>query len=295
MRNRRRNLQPSTSAIPAAPVLSLGAYTDTTQVLTSTSPAGATGYKWFNGGVQFGGTTGSPTVTITGLTTDTTYNYTCKATNGAGDSVASNTVTKKTAKVITQTITATGTWRAADIAGFVGTNLNFIRCTGAGGLGQDSLGNGGGGGAFAQKNNLTIVPATTYNVFVPLTADDGGCYWDSGLIVVATSGTAGIDGGGGATTSGCAGDVVYGGGNGAPGNGIDVAGGGGASAGPNGPGTDAITGAGATGGTSQASGGDGHVGSDGGNGGVPGGGGGAGLINGGAGGRGEIVLRYLTD
>lgn len=79
----------------SAPVLSLSSYTDTTIDVSCTSVSGATGYKFYKGGVLVATQAGT-TYQYTGLTFNTAYALTCTAYNGGGESAASNTVNQTT-------------------------------------------------------------------------------------------------------------------------------------------------------------------------------------------------------
>jgi len=72
----------------------IGTTTATVSWGASTDNVGVTGYRIFNGSNQIASTNGALSASLTGLTANTTYNLTVKATDAAGNlSSASNTVT----------------------------------------------------------------------------------------------------------------------------------------------------------------------------------------------------------
>ncbi|MFD0587458.1 lytic polysaccharide monooxygenase [Paenibacillus sp. GCM10027627] len=91
----------------------VGTTTATLNWSASTDNVGVTGYRIFNGANQIGTTSGATTLSLTGLTSNTTYNLTVKAIDAAGNlSGASNTATFTTQNVIgpdTQAPTAPNT------------------------------------------------------------------------------------------------------------------------------------------------------------------------------------------
>ena len=88
-------LTPDTTA-PTAPTLSASGTTATTTNLSwtgATDNVGVTGYDVYRGTTLLGSTTTATTYAVTGLTASTTYTFTVKAKDAAGNvSVASNTV-----------------------------------------------------------------------------------------------------------------------------------------------------------------------------------------------------------
>ncbi len=300
---------------PGAPVLSVSSYDDTTITLSWTTPSGSpTSYNIYKGGVLYANVAASPSV-VSGLSANTTYALTVTGVNGTGEGPVSNTATQKTAKVVTQTISATGLWNSNTVAGFVGASLRLIECWGggAGGTGATSVGKaGGGGGAYAAKNNFTITINTGYTATVGIggaggTAGVNGSsgndsWFSTSGTVLAKGGSVGtsITGGVGGVAGSCIGDVVHSGGTGGNGLNANPAGGGGGGGSANssvdgGTGNNPVAG---TGGTGQGAGGaGGNTGLTGNVGIVPGGGGGGGArsFSSGAGADGRIVLTYLTD
>lgn len=85
---------------PAAPVLTLGSPTTTTQALSWPAVSGAGNYNVYravHGGsyTRFENTIGTSS-TVTGLSTGTSYDYKVAAVNAGGEGVASNVVTGST-------------------------------------------------------------------------------------------------------------------------------------------------------------------------------------------------------
>ncbi|AWM13243.1 secretion protein [Flavobacterium sediminis] len=85
---------------PSAPTLSASGTTQTTTNLSwtaSTDNVGVTGYNVYQNGSQIGTTTTATSYSVTGLTASTTYSFTVKAKDAAGNiSASSNTVSVTT-------------------------------------------------------------------------------------------------------------------------------------------------------------------------------------------------------
>ena len=99
---------------PSAPVLSASGTTQRTTNLSwtaATDNVGVTGYDVYKNGVLLGSTTTATTYAVSGLTYATTYTFTVKAKDAAGNvSVASNSVTVTTLTPPTTTATACGSY-----------------------------------------------------------------------------------------------------------------------------------------------------------------------------------------
>lgn len=115
-------------------------------------------------------TSGSGTITVSGLSTGTSYTFKVYATNAIGNSpqsAASNSVVP-TAPVTGQTAyTTPGTYSWVAPSGV--TSVSVV-CVGAGGTygypaGYGASG-GGGGGALAYTNNISVTPGNSYTVVV---------------------------------------------------------------------------------------------------------------------------------
>ena len=123
---------PDTTA-PTAPTLTASGTTTTTTNLSwsgATDAIGVIGYDVYKDGVLLGSTTTATTYAVTGLTATTTYAFTVKAKDGAGNvSVASNTVNVTTltpdiTAPTAPTLTASGTTTTT-------TNLSWSGATDA--------------------------------------------------------------------------------------------------------------------------------------------------------------------
>jgi chitodextrinase len=149
---------------------------------------------------------GSGTITVSGLSPATNYTFTVYATNAQGNGPISGASNQITTPVNPgqQAYTSPGTYSWICPAGV--TSISVV-AVGAGGY-RGSTGTnspvtsrcgGGGGGALAYKNNITVVPGTSYTVIVGGTVNGsaGGnseFTWDTGTMI------AGGGGGGNFTT-----------------------------------------------------------------------------------------------
>jgi len=186
-----------------------------------------------------------------------------------------------------------------------------VAAWGGGGRGGSSTGGntsetgGGGGGAYSLKVT-TVVPGTTYNVFVGAgstsTSAGGDSYFINTSTILAKGGNSGANNTttgatGGALASGV-GDFRYSGGNGANGSDGNYGGGGGSSAGTGTNGNSATNQTGATAPTGGGNGGNGPTSAGNGSAGSAPGGGGGGVRSaganpiGGAGGSGKVVITW---
>ncbi|GAA2972954.1 glycoside hydrolase family 18 protein [Streptomyces flavovirens] len=85
-------------AIPGAPAgLAVGTTTSSSVALSWNAVSGATGYTVYRDGAKATTTTGT-SATVSGLAADTAYQFSVSATNAAGESVRSATVSGRTAK-----------------------------------------------------------------------------------------------------------------------------------------------------------------------------------------------------
>ncbi|MGW0464096.1 chitinase [Streptomyces sp. NPDC003027] len=85
--------------VPAAPAgLAAGTVTSSSVALTWNAATGATGYNVYRGGTKVLSVSGT-SATVTGLAADTAYQFQVTATNSAGESARSATVSARTAKV----------------------------------------------------------------------------------------------------------------------------------------------------------------------------------------------------
>lgn len=85
-------------AVPGAPAgLAVGTTTSSSVALSWNAVSGATGYTVYRDGAEATTTTGT-SATVDGLASDTAYQFSVSATNAAGESVKSATVSGRTAK-----------------------------------------------------------------------------------------------------------------------------------------------------------------------------------------------------
>ena len=163
-------------------------------------PATITGYRVVSTPGCFTQTGASSPLTVTGLTTGTSYTFKAQATNanGYGDlSAASNSITAAVTTCATYTTPGTYSWVAP--AGVTSVAVLVV-----------SPGAGRKGGSLAYKNAYSVTPGSAYTVFLRTTT--GGenvySYFVSSGVVGATNnaftgdgggiGGAGVRGGGGA-------------------------------------------------------------------------------------------------
>ena len=183
-------------------------------------------------------TSGSGTITVSGLTAGTTYTFKVYATNAIGNSAlsaASNSVTPANQAIFAapSNSTATYTWVAPS-----GVTCISVLAIGAGGRGGcwctgtycccsglwlgGNGGGGGGGGGMAYRNNFGVTPGSGYTVVVDNTANNTKTYFQNPCWVFARGGydgyryIAGCGGQGGPTLIPCG--AHHKGGNGGFGN-----------------------------------------------------------------------------
>lgn len=163
--------------VPDAPTIGTATASSNALSVTFTAPSniggGAiTSYTAFASPGGATGTGASSPVTISGLTNGTAYTATVVATNAYGTgpaSAASNSVTPSV-PVGQQAYTTAGSYTWVAPAGV--TKVSVV-AVGSGGRAASygtfpaspGIG-GGGGGALAYKNNITVIPGTSYSVTV---------------------------------------------------------------------------------------------------------------------------------
>ena len=221
------------ATVPGAPTIGTATQTgSTTATVAFTAPssnggATITTYTAYSGGTSYGtlSQAGSGTINCTGLTANTAYTFTVKATNSAGQSSASSASNSITTSVAPgqAVYTTNTTWTAP--AGVTSVSVVAV---------------GPGAGALAYRNNITVVPGNSYTVggssfpvyFINTatvsagrnstrTGDGGGNSGNSPAPYNAGGGAGGYSGSGGnaATSSGTNGTAGSGGGGGGGGRG----------------------------------------------------------------------------
>jgi hypothetical protein len=134
----------------------------------------------------------SSPVGITGLTAGSTYTFTVRAVNKYGQSIKSAPSASILA-VGSQPFTTAGTYSWIAPSGV--TSVSVI-CVGGGGGGTNgggtgsAYGRGGGGGELRYKNNITVIPGTSYAVVVGDVGIGGAASITSGT-PVKNNGTSG--------------------------------------------------------------------------------------------------------
>jgi chitodextrinase len=127
-------LAPDTTP-PTAPTLTFSGTTSTSTILSwsgATDNISVTGYNIYQGVTQIGTTTSATTFTVTGLTPSTTYTFTVKAKDAAGNlSPNSNTISvttqaPDTTSPSTPTLTASGTNSTSTILSWSGATDNVL-------------------------------------------------------------------------------------------------------------------------------------------------------------------------
>ena len=215
------------AVVPGAPTIGTATQaTATTATVTYTAPAsngGATitSYTATSSPGSVTGTVsqaGSGTITVSGLTANTSYTFTVTATNSVGTSSASSASNSITMAPFGQAV-ITGNWTAPTGV----TSISFVMVGPGAPAGQSS-----GGGQLGYQNNYTVIPGNTYT----FTGGTNSLSFNS-VFNVARGGSApsGFTGGGGGGSDnyaggGAAGYTGNGGGAGASGSGGGGGGGG---------------------------------------------------------------------
>lgn len=163
--------------VPNPPIIGTAtAVSATSATVSFTAPAfnGNTGIISYTAVSSPGGITstitqsGSGTITVTGLTPNTSYTFVVYATNGignSGNSSASNSITTPTTGQ-TQFVTP-GTYSWTVPAGV--TSVSVVCIGGSGGMRVNSgfkYSGGGGGGGLAYGNNLSVTPGEVISIQV---------------------------------------------------------------------------------------------------------------------------------
>ena len=158
------------AAVPGAPTIGTATVASGTSVsVTFTAPAsngGATitGYQVVCTTTGTNSATGSSSpITVSGLTTGTTYAFKARAQNSVGyGSYSGNSNSVIPAVIGSQSYTTPGTYTWVAPAGVTSVSVVAI---GAGGF-NGAITKGGGGGGLGYKNNYSVTPGNSYTVFV---------------------------------------------------------------------------------------------------------------------------------
>jgi hypothetical protein len=162
--------------VPDAPTIGTLTNTGATTLsiaFTAPSNVGAgpiTGYTAIatdsSSGATFTSTGSSSPITISGLTTGNTYTARVVATNAFGSSARSGASNSAVPASLTgqQAYTTAGTYSWVAPTGITSVSVVVIGGGGSGFSGHDSC--GGNGGSLGYKNNITVVPGTSYTVVV---------------------------------------------------------------------------------------------------------------------------------
>ncbi len=150
---------------------------------------------------------GSGTITVTGLTVDTSYTFTVYATNNIGSGLSSSPSNSITIRAIgQQAYTTPGTYSWIAPAGVTSVCVVCVGAGAGGGAYGTQSGGGGGGGGLGWKNNITVVPGQSYTVVVGSrtflnttlnTVVAGSSYFIDTSTVAGNGGTSGTAGSGG--------------------------------------------------------------------------------------------------
>lgn len=183
----------------------------------------------------------SGTIMQANITQDRTYSFNVKASKLDGTFTTKSFdmfVRKQVTGQAVFTNPGTYSWTAP-----AGVTLVSVVCVGSGGNGYASLqgGAGGGGGGLGWKNNISVIPGTTYTVKVASSASSNGISGETSYFLSEDI-VAGFGGGGGTQVTGGSGGGYVGDGGGYGGSGgnrysTSISGGGGGAGGYSGNGT----------------------------------------------------------
>ena len=163
-------------AVPGAPTIGTSTATGaTTASVAFTAPTftgglSITGYQAISTPGCITATNATSPISVTGLTTGTSYTFKVRAQNALGYgaySCSSNSITPVAPGSQSYTTAGTYTWVAP-----AGVTKVSVVTVGAGGNGRCGCtsssqgGYGGGGGALAYKNNISVTPGNSYTVVV---------------------------------------------------------------------------------------------------------------------------------
>ena len=157
--------------VPGAPTIGTATGGELSATVTYTAPTDAgTGAVTYTGTSTPGGitSTGASPLTFTGLTGGTSYTFAVAGTTPGGtgpSSAASNAVTPTAPVTGQQQYVSAGTFSWVAPAGV--TSVSVV-CVAAGGPTEQNANRrgSGDGGALSYKNNITVVPGSSYTVFI---------------------------------------------------------------------------------------------------------------------------------
>ena len=188
---------------PGLPVTSLSATPGSTSVQLSWTNTDATAQIRVYRGASLVTTlsAASTTYTNTGLSPITSYSFTVKYFKDAIEGSASNTATTTTLPQGQQLYDTAGTYTFTVPAGVTSVSVCCIGAGGGASVPADAGTYGGGGGALAYKNNVSVTPLATYSVVVGLGnyGVSGGASTITAMNVSAPGGQYGNSGGAGGT------------------------------------------------------------------------------------------------
>jgi len=193
--------------VPNAPTIGTATSASGTSVsvtVTAPSDVGGGAISSFTAFTSCGAYSGSNTtspVTVTGLTTGTSYTFKAIATNAYGPSLPSAVSNSETPVAQSQeAFVSAGTYSWVAPTGVTSVSIVTVGAGGAGGSSPASTCNGysggGGGGGLGYKNNYSVTPGTSYTVVVGLggranISNGGDSYFVSTATVKGAGGTNG--------------------------------------------------------------------------------------------------------
>lgn len=191
---RGQNLWPLPPGAPTIGTATAGtnncaAITFSAPACTGKYPAGVSTYTVTSTPGCFTASGAASPLTVTGLTTGTSYTFKAKANGSNGltgpCSAASNSITASLSGSQSYTSSGTYTWVAP-------AGVTSVSIVAVGGGGNVSGGGGGGGGGLGYRNNQSVTPGNSYTVIVG--ANQGTSSFCS-TSVVRGGGASGLSGG----------------------------------------------------------------------------------------------------
>jgi len=225
------------TSAPGAPTIGTAtAVTSTSATVAFTAPnfnggSAITGYQAISSPGCITATNTASPITITGLTTNTSYTFKVRAQNAIGYGAYSGSSNSVTPQVTgSQSYTSSGSYSFVVPAGVTSISAVIIGAGGQGGFGGCYCGvptgaGGGGGGGLTYTNNIPVTPGDTFTISVG-SANSGSSVVKGASYWYANGGTYGQNAGcntyGSPSLGGCGGSTVgsphgCGGGNGGKG------------------------------------------------------------------------------